>query len=162
MSESAELPAAIGSVLVFRPISVERRAPAIAGAALAAVAILLGILAVVRHDGAGNFTVYAIAVGCVALILLCIALGTRRFVTECRPEGIRTRRWRAHQCAWSEVADIKRRSVSGRGTTSYTVVVSTKAGGRFTLGVPNAASTYRNPLFDQQLAQISDYWRAST
>jgi hypothetical protein len=39
--------------------------------------------------------------------------------------------------------------------------VSTKAGGRFTLGVPNASSNYRNPLFDQQLAQITAYWRAS-
>jgi hypothetical protein len=67
---------------------------------------MVGILAVVRHDGAGNFTVYAIAAGCVALTLLCITLARRRFVTECRAEGIRTRRWRAHQCAWSEVAQI--------------------------------------------------------
>jgi hypothetical protein len=72
---------------------------------------MVGILAVVRHDGAGNFTVYATAVGCVALILQCITLATRLFVTECRAEGIRTRWWRAHQCAWSEVADIKPRSV---------------------------------------------------
>jgi hypothetical protein len=47
------------------------------------------------------------------------------------------------------------------GTTSCTVAVSTKARGRFTLGVPNASGHYRNPLFDQQPAQITACWRAS-
>jgi len=49
----------------------------------------------------------------------------------------------------------------GRDTTSCTVAVSTKARGRFTLGVPNASGHYRNPLFDQQPAQITACWRAS-
>jgi len=162
MSEPAQAPAATGSTLVFRPITIERRAPAIAAAAFAVIAILLGIVAIVRHDGDGNFTVYACVLVFLALVMLYITLAGRRFVTECRPEGIRTTRWgRARQCAWSEVADIKQRTVSGR-SSSYTVEVTTKAEGRFVLGVPNASSSYRNPFFEQQLAQITAYWRASS
>ena len=41
MSEPAQAPAATGSTLVFRPITIERRAPAIAAAAFAVIAILL-------------------------------------------------------------------------------------------------------------------------
>jgi hypothetical protein len=47
------------------------------------------------------------------------------------------------------------------GHHQRTVAVSTKARGRFTLGVPNASGHYRNPLFDQQPAQITACWRAS-
>lgn len=54
------------------PISSLIRAPAIAAAVMAAIAIVLGIAALARHNGGGgNFTVSAIAPGGLALITAC-------------------------------------------------------------------------------------------
>ena len=42
------------------------------------VAVTLALVAVARHDGAGNFTVYSIVTGCVALIRLYTTVTGRR------------------------------------------------------------------------------------
>lgn len=161
MSESARAPAVSGPTLIFRPNTAQRWAPLIATVLVAVVAVTLALVAVARHDGAGNFTVYSIVAGCVALIQLCTTVTGRRSVTECRPHGIRTYRFRRHECSWSDVADIRQQSVTGKGTTAYLVVVTTRAGKHFKLGVPTSSSSSRNPLFDEQLGQIIAYWHAA-
>jgi hypothetical protein len=161
VSDSAQAPAVSEPTLIFRPNAAQRWAPLIATAVVIIVAVTLALVAVARHNGAGNFTVYSIVAGCVALILLYTTVTGRKSVTECRPEGIRTQRFRAHECSWSEISDIRQQSVAGKATTAYLVVVTTRAGKRFKLGVPTSSSSSRNPLFDDQLGQIIAYWHAA-
>ena len=162
MSHPAPPPVAPESVLVFRATLTQRRGPAIAALVFAVIAAILLITAVARHDGwGGNFTVYAFVTAFLALVLLLLTVAGSRGVTECRPDGLHTRRFRTHDCAWSQITDIKQDTFSGR-STDYFVVVSTASGQRFKLGVPTSSTTYQNPEFDTQVAQITAYWHAAT
>jgi len=150
--------------LTFRPTRRQLRNLALLtlGTAAAAVAILVPAFA--RHVNVPQRVVdWGIGLGLGSLIAGYCLVMYRLAVTECTPEGIRTRGLGGQrQCRWEDVAEIAiRRSIGSRSTTA-TVIITTTAGSRFLLGAPVAGGIMPDPDLDRKTRQIRRYWHVAT
>jgi hypothetical protein len=149
------------TTLTFRTTRRQLRGLAIFTAVLTCLAIGIGVIAGTSARGLGAWSI-----GCEigALIgVYCLVLYAVIF-TKCTPEALCTRNLsgRLHVLPWPQVADITVRAVTSRGTTTYTVLVTSVTGKRFRLGAPVSGGVMSDPEFAAKVQQIQEYWRAAT
>jgi hypothetical protein len=137
-----------------------RRWNCLAGAILMVVSVVISVwFGLMRHLASFGLTLGII----LAVYFLYYFVGLTTSYTECTAEHLRTRRLgRRRVTPWSQVRDIARYVVTGRGT-SYYVRVTTTEGKKFYLG--GFPSSYGmagkvDPEFPEHLQQVIDFWHA--
>jgi hypothetical protein len=143
--------------LTFRVTGPQRRALLIRAAQVAAVAAVLGVVAIVAPSRLGVPAAdLAAGLGLGALVIFYAWAAYATSYTECTPTGIRTRGLGGRRgCPWSEVSSAYVMGYTG----SRLVVVRTVSGKRFWLGAPIDSSLVRDPDFAEKAQQIMDYQR---
>jgi hypothetical protein len=98
----------------------------------------------------------AVWLGIAELLVLWAYVMYARAFTECTPDGIRTRGLGGQrQCSWPQVANIRLHP------RSRLVVVTTRDGRRFWLGVPVDGGVMPDPEFTVKFKQVVRYWHAA-
>ena len=151
-------------VLTFRPTRRQLRFLALF---VLALALFGAVILVIRYWAEAKVpdTVVNWAVGAAFAAMLAgwILLRYSRALTECSPEGIRSRGIRREwRCDWKHVRELAIRASSNpRGPTTYTAVLTTTGGDDLPLGMPVTGGIMPDPDFEDKVRKIRSYWSSA-
>jgi hypothetical protein len=79
------------------------------------------------------------------------------------PQGIRGRGLAGrYEYRWEQIDNVVLRAYTSRGSTTYTVILTTTGGKRFRLGAPVSGGLMGDPAFEAKYAQIRAAWLIAT
>jgi hypothetical protein len=134
---------------------------------LIAVAVTFGIAVVAGFVAfstkSGGAAEIAVTGGLCGLISLYMYVAYAFARTEFGLTGISGRSLAGkYEYRWDHIDNVARRAFTSRGTTTYSVILTTIDGDRVRLGVPVSGGIVGDPAFAAKYAHIRHAWQAAT
>lgn len=150
-----------GQTTEFRCTPRQRRNLLIAVVLAFVVAVVGGVIAVgARRSGAAEIAVIG---GLCGVIFLYAYLAYVLARTVSGPGGISGRGLAGrYEYRWGQIDNVACRAFTSRGTTTYTIILTTTDGDRIRLGAPVSGGLMTDRAFAAKFAQIRGAWQAST
>lgn len=127
------------------------------------VAVILGIVGDIAHSG--RAWGLSITLGVCSLVYIYCCFAYRTAWTRFGPHGISGRGlmpFSQFEYRWDQIANVAYRVFSGKGSTMYTMTLTTVSGKRVRLAVPMSGTLTEDSEFHDKFSRIHDSWQSST